>query len=120
MLDSLIPVSVSDAAHAKADSSTFDFLVIGSSSDGGSETFVKGDWAPRLSPALVPRLAAIAVSESWLSTVAMKEPNAASILSVSSSRDEASLARIFEYTVGLDIFPFLYSSTRALHSTSTS
>jgi hypothetical protein len=119
-LDSLVLVSVSVAVHAKADSSTFGFLVTGSSSDKGSETFMKGDWASHLSPALVPRLAAIAVSESWLLIVAINDPNAASILSASSSREEASWAQIFEYTVGLDIFPFLYSSTRALHLTSTS
>lgn len=94
--DSLVLVWLSGPVHANADSLTFDFLGTGSSSDEGSETFEKGDWALCLTPPLAPRLAAMAVSESWLSTVAMKDPKAESILSVSSSRELASLALIFE------------------------
>ena len=103
------------------DSSTLTLLAIGSSSDchsSESETGGLGECCNGL--IALPLLAAAPTLESWLSTVAMNELKAASDLALSSPSTLVSLDWISTYMTTLEISPFQYPSTRALHSTRTS
>ena len=88
---SMVGFSFLFATHANVDSSTLNFLVTGSSSDCcPSETDIGGLGERCIGLNAPPLLAAAPVSASWLSTVAMNEPKAASDLDLSSPSAVAS------------------------------
>ena len=108
LTDNVVVSEFSELAHANADSSALGLLDTRSSFDVRSSISVIGDCdVPRSRFPSDPLCMAMAVSESWLSTVAMNDPKAALILSPSSPRASTSFAWIPKYTAGFETFPFL-------------
>ena len=95
------------AIQAYADSLTLILLASRSPSDSPSEidTTELGECCNGLKAFPIAAAAAAATSESWLSIVAMKDPNAASDLPLSSLSAFASLDWISMYTVAFEILP---------------
>ena len=87
-----IRLSFLPETQAYADSSILIFLVVGSSSDKCPSEIDKGGLGERCNELIGIALPVAAVtSESWLSIVAMKDPNAASDLALSLLSALASL-----------------------------
>ena len=98
--------------NAYADLSTLICLELGSSSDCLPSGSNKGGLGERCSGSkTLLFFAADTTSESWLSIVAMNDPNVASILALSSLKTFESFDWISKYTVAFVTSPFWYPST---------